>query len=62
MENNRTCPICLQAEDHIIYLVPCCHQFCLGCITRWKDERAHCPSCRTPIETVRLSLPEKTSI
>ncbi|NXD74404.1 TOPRS ligase, partial [Eolophus roseicapillus] len=56
MENEWTCPICLQAEDDIIYLVPCHHQFCLGCIARWTDERPDCPLCRTPIETVRLSL------
>jgi len=51
---NRTsfvepCPICMENITDGITL-NCNHQFCDGCITRWRQTRNNCPLCRSEIE------------
>ncbi|NXG80928.1 TOPRS ligase, partial [Baryphthengus martii] len=53
-----SCPICHDDQDGIASVMPCRHQFCLGCIVRWTEIRADCPLCRGPVETVRFSVRE----
>uniref|UniRef100_A0A8D2MVM2 RING-type E3 ubiquitin transferase n=1 Tax=Zonotrichia albicollis TaxID=44394 RepID=A0A8D2MVM2_ZONAL len=52
---DSTCPICQDTWDDAASALPCCHQFCLGCILRWATTNPSCPLCRTQIETVRFS-------
>ncbi|KAF1444316.1 TOPRS ligase, partial [Pygoscelis papua] len=56
MEPEWTCPICHDARNDVAYLMPCLHQFCLGCILRWTRRKPQCALCRTPIEIVRFSV------
>ncbi|NXE84854.1 TOPRS ligase, partial [Cochlearius cochlearius] len=55
-ETEWSCPICQEARDDVAYAIPCCHQFCLGCILRWAERKPDCPLCRGPIDTVRFSV------
>ncbi|XP_023802298.1 E3 ubiquitin-protein ligase SH3RF1-like [Cyanistes caeruleus] len=52
---DSNCPICQETWDDAASVLPCCHQFCLGCILRWATTNPSCPLCRTAIETVRFS-------
>ncbi|KAF1664830.1 hypothetical protein FQA23_0014828, partial [Aptenodytes patagonicus] len=55
-EPECTCPICHNARNDVAYVMPCLHQFCLGCILRWTRMKPECPLCRRPIEIVRFSV------
>ncbi|NXE12029.1 TOPRS ligase, partial [Lophotis ruficrista] len=55
-ETEWSCPTCHKVRGDIAYVIPCCHQFCLGCILRWTQEKRDCPLCRRPIESVRFSV------
>jgi hypothetical protein len=46
-----TCNICLGDHEtgEELMRLPCFHQFHTGCITRWIETKAVCPSCRHPI-------------
>uniref|UniRef100_A0A8V5H3B7 RING-type E3 ubiquitin transferase n=1 Tax=Melopsittacus undulatus TaxID=13146 RepID=A0A8V5H3B7_MELUD len=37
------CPICLDSWEEASYVLPCLHQFCYPCITRWVDSKPECP-------------------
>ena len=53
-----TCPICIgsfEAGDSLRVL-PCKHQFHVGCIDHWLIVNASCPNCRTPIDPNRAAL------
>ncbi|NWI57013.1 TOPRS ligase, partial [Calyptomena viridis] len=55
-ETEWNCPICHDSQDDLAYVMPCLHQFCLGCIMRWAEMQIVCPLCRELIETVRFSV------
>ncbi|NXL38637.1 TOPRS ligase, partial [Glaucidium brasilianum] len=56
MESEEICPICRDCQDDAVYVLPCYHQFCLGCILQWMDVKAECPLCRGPVETVQFAM------
>ncbi|XP_031445083.1 uncharacterized protein LOC116226361 [Phasianus colchicus] len=51
-----TCPICRDARRDIASVIPCSHQFCVGCIQRWARLRDSCPLCRTAMRTMKVSV------
>ncbi|CAM9145618.1 unnamed protein product, partial [Bubo scandiacus] len=53
---NGLCPICRDAPRDVAYVMPCCHQFCLGCILRGLDLKGECPVCRGPVEIVQFPV------
>ncbi|NXO18343.1 TOPRS ligase, partial [Oriolus oriolus] len=54
-----SCPICHDEQEGVAYVIPCGHEFCLGCILRWAEKKPECPLCRRLIESVRFSLQEQ---
>ncbi|XP_019472342.1 E3 ubiquitin-protein ligase Topors-like [Meleagris gallopavo] len=49
------CPICRDERRDVAYAVPCCHEFCLGCILRWAKQNNSCPLCRTVMTVIRVA-------
>ncbi|OPJ89151.1 hypothetical protein AV530_014011 [Patagioenas fasciata monilis] len=59
MEPQWSCPICQDTRNDIASVMPCRHQFCLGCILHWTEMKPNCPLCKRPIDNVRFSEQEK---
>ncbi|NWV41397.1 TOPRS ligase, partial [Grantiella picta] len=59
MGTEWSCPICHDEQEGVAYVIPCGHEFCIGCILRWAEKKPECPLCRRPIESVRFSLQEQ---
>ena len=54
-EEEWVCPICRDVSKDIAYVVPCHHEFCLGCILRWGKQQESCPLCRRVMEEVKVA-------
>ncbi|NWW04168.1 TOPRS ligase, partial [Oreocharis arfaki] len=59
MRTEWNCPICHDEQEGVAYVIPCGHEFCMGCILRWAEKKPECPLCRRLIESVRFSLQEQ---
>lgn len=59
MGTEWSCPICHDEQEGVAYVIPCGHEFCMGCILRWAEKKPECPLCRRLIESVRFSLQEQ---
>uniref|UniRef100_A0A8V5H4U0 RING-type E3 ubiquitin transferase n=1 Tax=Melopsittacus undulatus TaxID=13146 RepID=A0A8V5H4U0_MELUD len=46
------CPICLDSWEEASYVLPCLHQFCYPCITRWVDSKPECPLCKRRVTSI----------
>lgn len=54
-ETNWSCAICQGTQNDMASVLPCHHQFCLGCILRWALRNPSCPLCRALIRSIRFS-------
>ncbi|KTF91580.1 hypothetical protein cypCar_00027793 [Cyprinus carpio] len=46
------CPICLDHFKNISYLDVCLHKFCFCCIREWSKNKAECPLCKQPFNSI----------
>ncbi|XP_035039034.1 topoisomerase I binding, arginine/serine-rich a [Hippoglossus stenolepis] len=46
------CPICLDMFNNISYLDLCLHKFCFRCIHEWSKNKAECPLCKQPFNSI----------
>ncbi|CAL8272654.1 unnamed protein product [Gadus morhua 'NCC'] len=46
------CPICLDAFHNMSYLDLCLHKFCFRCIHEWSKNKAECPLCKQPFNSI----------
>lgn len=46
------CPICLDMFNNISYLDICLHKFCFRCIQEWSKNKAECPLCKQPFNSI----------
>ncbi|XP_031132755.2 topoisomerase I binding, arginine/serine-rich a isoform X1 [Sander lucioperca] len=50
------CPICLDIFNNISYLNVCLHKFCFRCIQEWSKNKAECPLCKQPFNSIYHSI------
>lgn len=50
------CPICLDIFNNISYLDICLHKFCFRCILEWSKNKAECPLCKQPFNSIYHSI------
>ncbi|KAG7269491.1 hypothetical protein CRUP_027909 [Coryphaenoides rupestris] len=50
------CPICLDAFNNMSYLDLCLHKFCFRCIHEWSKNKAECPLCKQPFNSIYHSI------
>lgn len=50
------CPICLDVFNNISYLDLCLHKFCFCCIHEWSKNKAECPLCKQPFNSIYHSI------
>ncbi|XP_020504075.1 topoisomerase I binding, arginine/serine-rich a [Labrus bergylta] len=50
------CPICLDVFHNISYLNLCLHKFCFRCIHEWSKNKAECPLCKQPFNSIYHSI------
>lgn len=50
------CPICLDIFSNISYLDICLHKFCFKCIREWAKNKAECPLCKQPFNSIYHSV------
>ncbi|XP_077460428.1 topoisomerase I binding, arginine/serine-rich a [Stigmatopora argus] len=50
------CPICLDVFNNIAYLDICLHKFCFRCIQEWSKNKAECPLCKQPFNSIYHSI------
>jgi hypothetical protein len=52
---NPECAICmepLEHDDNICEIVNCHHTFHCSCLSRWRNHKNTCPTCKQPIDQV----------
>ncbi|XP_063770263.1 E3 ubiquitin-protein ligase Topors isoform X2 [Pseudophryne corroboree] len=50
------CPICLDKFDNVSHLNQCFHKFCFKCIKEWAKNKAVCPLCKQPFNSIFHSV------
>ncbi|XP_075066986.1 E3 ubiquitin-protein ligase Topors [Mixophyes fleayi] len=50
------CPICLDKFDNVAHLNQCLHRFCFKCIKEWAKNKAVCPLCKQPFNSIFHSV------
>lgn len=50
------CSICLDIFDNLACLDHCLHMFCFCCIREWSRNKAECPLCKQPFESIYHSI------
>ncbi|XP_062334799.1 topoisomerase I binding, arginine/serine-rich a isoform X3 [Osmerus eperlanus] len=54
------CPICLDCFNNISYLDLCLHKFCFRCIHEWSKNKAECPLCKQPFNSIYHTIKSET--
>lgn len=54
------CPICLDCFNNRSYLDLCLHKFCFRCIHEWSKNKAECPLCKQPFNSIYHSIKSET--
>ncbi|KAK1175791.1 hypothetical protein AOXY_G493 [Acipenser oxyrinchus oxyrinchus] len=50
------CPICLDRFNKVAYLDHCLHKFCYECIHEWSKNKAECPLCKQPFDSIYRTI------
>lgn len=50
------CSICLDIFDNLACLDHCLHMFCFCCIREWSRNKAECPLCKQPFNSIYHSI------
>lgn len=50
------CSICLDIFDNLACLDHCLHMFCFCCIREWSRNKAECPLCKQPFDSIYHSI------
>ncbi|CAB1327349.1 unnamed protein product [Coregonus sp. 'balchen'] len=50
------CPICLDRFNNMACLDLCLHKFCFRCIHEWSKNKAECPLCKQPFNSIYHSI------
>ncbi|CAN9510330.1 unnamed protein product [Ophioblennius macclurei] len=50
------CPICLDIFNNVSCLDICLHRFCFRCIQEWSKNKAECPLCKQPFNSIYHSI------
>lgn len=50
------CSICLDIFDNLACLDQCLHMFCFCCIREWSRNKAECPLCKQPFNSIYHSI------
>ncbi|XP_076004269.1 topoisomerase I binding, arginine/serine-rich a [Genypterus blacodes] len=50
------CPICLDKFTNVAHLDICRHKFCFRCIHEWSKNKAECPLCKQPFNSIFHSV------
>ncbi|XP_053151806.1 E3 ubiquitin-protein ligase Topors isoform X2 [Hemicordylus capensis] len=50
------CPICLDKFENVAYLDSCWHRFCFRCVQEWSKNKAECPLCKQPFQSILHSM------
>ncbi|NXO05527.1 TRI27 protein, partial [Rhinopomastus cyanomelas] len=62
LQDELTCPVCLEYFTDPVLVADCGHNFCRACVTQcWEDSarRLCCPQCREPVPQ-RLFRPNRS--
>ncbi|NXE01368.1 TRI27 protein, partial [Chaetorhynchus papuensis] len=62
LQDELTCPVCLEYFNDPVLVAECGHNFCRACVTQcWEDSarRLCCPQCREPVPQ-RLFRPNRS--
>ncbi|NXF69428.1 TOPRS ligase, partial [Ciccaba nigrolineata] len=55
-ESEWRCPICCDNQENVTYMLPCLHQFCIGCAVRWAQQNPRCPLCQSATTAIKFSV------
>ncbi|XP_074673819.1 uncharacterized protein LOC141920635 [Strix aluco] len=55
-ESEWRCPTCCDNQEDVAYVLPCLHQFCIGCAVRQAQQNLRCPLCKSATTAIKFSV------